>query len=109
MGRSVRNRTFFFTNYEGLRILQSVTNTTLLPTTAIRQGDFSGINPQTGKPFPAIIDPTTGQPFPENTIPASRIDPVSRAILARIPLPNNPNAPPGENNDINVGLHRVDH
>ena len=102
-----RNRTFFFTNYEGLRILQSVTNTTLLPTTAIRQGDFSGINPQTGEPFPAIIDPTTGQPFPENTIPASRIDPVSRAILDRIPLPSNPNAPPVENNDINVGLHRV--
>ena len=102
-----RNRTFFFTNYEGLRILQSVTNTTLLPPTALRQGNFSGINPQTGNPFPAIIDPTTGQPFPENTIPASRIDPLSRAILDRIPLPNNPNAPSGENNDINVGLHRV--
>jgi hypothetical protein len=103
-----RNRTFFFTNYEGLRILQSVTNTTLLPPTAVRQGDFNGINPQTGNPFPAIIDPTTGQPFPRNTIPASRIDPMSRAILDRISLPNNPNAPPGENNDINVGLHRVD-
>jgi hypothetical protein len=103
-----RNRTFFFTNYEGLRILQSVTNTTLLPTAAIRQGDFSGTNPQTGEPFPPIIDPTTGQPFTENTIAASRIDPLSRAILDRIPLPSNPNAPPKENNDTNVGLHRVD-
>jgi hypothetical protein len=102
-----RNRTFFFTNYEGLRILQSVTNTTLLAPAAIRQGDFSGINPQTGNPFPPIIDPATGQPFPGNTIPASRIDPLSRAILARIPLPNISNAPPLENNDINVGLHRV--
>jgi hypothetical protein len=102
-----RNRTFFFTNYEGLRILQSVTNTTLLPTAAMRQGDFTGINPQTGHPYPQIIDPTTGQPFPGNTIPASRIDPLSRAILDRIPLPSNPNAPPGKNNDINVGLHGV--
>jgi hypothetical protein len=102
-----RNRTFFFTNYEGLRILQSVTNTTLLPPAAIRQGDFSGINPQTGNPFPPIIDPSTGQPFLGNTIPASRIDPLSRAILDRIPLPSNPNAPPGDNNNINVGLHRV--
>ena len=101
-----RNRTFFFTNYEGLRIVQSITNTTLLPPKAIRQGDLSGINPQTGKPFPPIIDPTTGQPFPGNTIPASRIDPLSRAILDRIPLPSNPNAPPVENNDINVGLYR---
>jgi hypothetical protein len=102
-----RNRTFFFTNYEGLRILQSVTNTTLLPSATIRQGDFSGINPQTGNPFPPIIDPNTGQPFLGNIIPPSRIDPVSRAILARIPLPNNPSAPTGENNDINVGLHNV--
>jgi hypothetical protein len=102
-----RNRTFFFSNYEGLRILQSVTNNTLLPTAAIRQGDFSGTNPQTGNPFPTIIDPTTGQPFQGNTIPPSRIDPLSRAILDRIPLPNNPSAPPGCCNDINVGLHRV--
>jgi hypothetical protein len=102
-----RNRTFFFTNYEGLRILQSATNTTLLPPAAIRQGDFSGISPETGEPFPAIIDPTTGQPFPGNIIPPPRIALVSRAILDRIPLPNNANAPPGENNDINVGLHRV--
>ncbi len=102
-----RNRTFFFTNYEGLRILQSVTNTTLLPTNAIRQGDFNGINPETGNPFPAIIDPNTGQPFQGNIVPPSRLDPLSRAILARIPLPNNPGAPSGENNDINVGLRTV--
>jgi hypothetical protein len=102
-----RNRTFFFTNYEGLRILQSITNTTLLPPTAIRQGDFSGINPETGNPFPPIIDPNTGQPFQGNTIPTSRIDPVSSAILDRIPLPNVPTAAPGENNDVNVGLHNV--
>jgi hypothetical protein len=102
-----RNRTFFFSNYEGLRILQSVTNTTLLPPAAIRGGDFSGINPQTGNSFPAIIDPSTSQPFQDNLIPPSRIDPVSRAVLNRIPLPNYPDAPSGENNDINVGLHSV--
>jgi len=102
-----RNRTFFFTNYEGLRIRQSITNTTLLPTAAIRAGDFSGINPETGNPFPALINPGTGQPFQGNIIPASSIDPVSRALLDRIPLPNNSGAAPGENNDINVGLHSV--
>ncbi len=100
-----RDHTFFFGNYEGFRIRQSVTNTTLLPTAAEHQGDFSGTNPLTGRPFPAIIDPATGQPFPGNMIPEDRIDPVSRAILARVPLPNRPGAPPGQNNDINVGLH----
>lgn len=102
-----RDRTFFFANYEGLRIHQSVTNTTLLPSGALRRGDFSGINPLTGLPFPAIIDPTTGQPFPGNRIPAEQIDPLSRAILDRLPLPNQPSAAPEGNNNINVGLRRV--
>ena len=102
-----RDRTFFFSNYEGLRVHQSVTNTTLLPTAAERSGILSGINPVTGQPFPAIINPSTGQPFSGNLIPASDIDPFSQALLAREPLPNQPNTAPGENNNINVGLHRV--
>lgn len=102
-----RDRTFFFANYEGLRIRQSVTNTTLLPTQALRGGDFSGLNPLTGQPFPAIINPSTGQAFQGNQIPAAMIDPLSRAVLARLPLPNQPNAPPGANNNINVGLRNV--
>ena len=109
-----RDRTFFFTNYEGYRIRQSVTNTTLLPTAAERAGDFSGIDPasQTGKPFPTIIDAngcppgtTPGQPFPGNQVPVSCFDPLSAAVLDRVPLPNRPNAPPGQNNNLNVGQH----
>ncbi len=102
-----RDRTFFFANYEGLRIRQSITNRTLLPPDALRHGDFSGLNPLTGQPFPAIIDPATHQPFPGNQIPEVGIDPLSRAILARLPLPNLPNAPAGQNNNINVGQRRV--
>jgi Carboxypeptidase regulatory-like domain len=102
-----RDRTFFFANYEGLRIHQSVTNTTLLPTAAERAGILSGINPVTGQPFPAIINPSTGQPFAGNQIPALEINPLSQALLAREPLPNQPNAAPGQNNSIDVGLHRV--
>lgn len=102
-----RDRTFFFGNYEGFRVRQSVTNTTLLPTEALRQGNFSGINPLTGQPFPAIIDPATGQAFLGNQIPAGRIDPLSAAVLARLPLPNMPGAVPGSNNDINVGRKNI--
>ncbi|MFB3920593.1 MAG: carboxypeptidase-like regulatory domain-containing protein [Terriglobia bacterium] len=102
-----RDRTFFFANYEGLRIHQSVTNTTLLPSAALRSGDFSGINPLTGLPFPAIINPSTGQPFDGNMIPESEINPLSRAVLDRVPFPNQPDAPPGNNNNINVGLRSV--
>jgi Carboxypeptidase regulatory-like domain len=102
-----RDRTFFFTNYEGLRISESVTNTTLLPTAAERAGVFTGINPATGQPFPAIVNPSTGQPFPGNQVTASQINPISAALLARVPLPNEPNAPPGANNSTDVGLHAV--
>ena len=103
-----RDRTFFFANYEGLRILQSITNTTLLPTAAMRQGDLDGANPLTGQPFPAIIDPAKGTRFSGNQIPESAIDALSSAVLAREPLPNLPDAAPGENNTLNVGLRRVD-
>ncbi|HXJ95640.1 MAG TPA: carboxypeptidase regulatory-like domain-containing protein [Terriglobia bacterium] len=102
-----RDRTFFFGNYEGFRIHQSITNTTLLPTAAERTGDFSGINPATGQPFPPIINPATGAPFPGNQIPLANINPVSSALLALVPLPNQPNAAAGTNNSIDTGLRNV--
>jgi hypothetical protein len=142
-----RDHTFFFSNYEGFRVRQSVTNTTLLPPEALRRGDFSAL--LTGKLFspcsqpgnpagPAdplfdtgtVFDPDTERPFtcsngsadkPNviglkdplayngqlNVIPPDRIDSLSRAVLERLPLPNQPNAGPGDNNHINVGLRRV--
>ncbi|HSE98436.1 MAG TPA: carboxypeptidase-like regulatory domain-containing protein [Blastocatellia bacterium] len=101
------NRTFFFGNYEGLRVRQGLTSQTLLPTAAIRNGDLSGINPGTGLPFPTIIDPQTGNPFPGNRIPQGRIHPLSQALLDRIPLPNIPGASPGQNNHVNLDTKRV--
>jgi hypothetical protein len=47
------------------------------PTQAMINGDFSGLG--LGSDF-QILDPQTGQPFPNNVIPASRIDPVSKAF-----------------------------
>ncbi len=102
-----RDRTFFFANYEGLRVRQSVTNTTLLPPQALRQGDFSGMNPLTGGPFPPIINPATGQPFTNNQILPQEIDPLSRAILDRLPPPNLSKALPRANNNINIGRRNV--
>ena len=87
-GRVVPDRLFFFYGQE-FRNIESIRgnglNLTRTPTAAQRAGNFAGLA--------AIVDPLTGQPFPGNVIPADRIDPVSRAMAERFPLPNaDPNA-----------------
>lgn len=80
-----RNKTFFYTVYEGS--IGGDTATMLNPTVPLeswRKGDFSSLLPGT-----VIYDPTTGQPFANNQIPASRINPVSQKLQDRYyPLPN---------------------
>jgi len=85
-----RNKLFFMMAYEGLRERSSGEDSTIVPTAAMRSGDFSGL-PVT------IYDPTTtrtvnGQnvrdPFLGNRIPANRIDPVAANLLKFVPLPN---------------------
>lgn len=90
-GPIVRNRTFFFGAYEGIRIRQAQTLLASVPTPQMVRGDFSGLlsasNPWT-RAVTRINDPLTGQPFPNNVIPASRIDSVGAKVAARYPLPN---------------------
>src|SRR5262249_27810005 len=83
-----KNRSFFFLNYEGERINKSVTKTFTVPTEAMRLGDFGGL--------PPIYDPlSTGgsgrrSAFANNQIPVTSIDPLARAFLNKVPLPNRP-------------------
>jgi hypothetical protein len=80
-----RNKTFFFYSYETSRgsITQQLLNPTV-PLAAWRNGDFSGLLPQT-----VIKDPTTGQPFQGNIIPQDHLNLVSLKIQDRFyPLPN---------------------
>jgi hypothetical protein len=102
-----RDRTFFFTQFEGFRIRQTLTNTTLLPTAAEREGLFTGTNPATGEAFPAILNPSAGQPFPGNYIPKSAMDPLSLSLLALVPFPNQPSTLNGADNSIDTGLHSL--
>jgi outer membrane receptor protein involved in Fe transport len=78
-GPLMRNRAFFFGDYEGTRIAQGVLRTGRVMTANERAGIFGTTT---------IRDPLTGQPFPNNTIPANRIDPVAARIVAMLPLPN---------------------
>jgi hypothetical protein len=81
-GPIIRGKTFFFVNYQGMRLRQGQTYLSTVPSERMRNGDFSEIN----RP---IFDPLTGQPFPNNQIPQSRWDPAARNILNDlIPAPN---------------------
>jgi hypothetical protein len=84
-----RNKTFFFTNYEGQRSAGAATSTTsqnTVPTTQQRAGDFSDVRLQNGapviiyNPFSTYLnndDETMRNPFPANRIPASMMDPIA--------------------------------
>jgi carboxypeptidase family protein/TonB-dependent receptor-like protein len=77
-GPLMKDKAYFFADYEGTRITRGVTRITQVPTLDQRAGRFTT----------TIRDPLTGQPFPNNTIPSDRIDPVTAAVLAMVPPPN---------------------
>ena len=82
-GPIVKARTFFFGSYQGTDQKSAPQDrNTLVPTAAMRSGDFSAITRQLRNPF-------TGEPFPGNQIPVGLFNPAAREILDDwIPLPN---------------------
>lgn len=78
-GPVVKNRAFFFGSYEGYRQVGSAFSfSAVVPTTAERSGDFTGVTP-------VPIDPGTGQPYPNSKVP---VDPVISKFLQYVPGPN---------------------
>jgi hypothetical protein len=82
-GPIMKNRMFYFGNYEGYRQATSSLQTALTPTQAMFNGDFSAA----GLPTiydPTTYDPTTGlrQPFMNNMIPMGRINNTAKGLLA---------------------------
>lgn len=102
-GPIIRNKSFFFFNYEGLRHTRSQTMVATVPTLEEINGDFamSGAtiyNPFSTRPNPAFdptrpISPSNPQvirdQFPDNMIPENLIDPKAALFLQKyIPRPN---------------------
>ncbi len=97
-GPILKNRLFFFFNYEGTRIKQGVSRTATVPLPNERIGDFSPATAAAlGIKYPTIYDPTTCQPaysgsncqpFANNQIPAGEIDSSVAALMTLFPLPN---------------------
>jgi hypothetical protein len=80
-GPLLRSRTFFFASYEGMRERQGLVFNNIVPTAAMRAGDFSA----SSRP---IYDPLTRQPFPNNVIPAGRLSPQAIYFARFLPDPN---------------------
>lgn len=98
-----RNKTFFFVAYEGLRLRQNTTGSTIVPTAAMRQGDFSGLVDADGRNYTIYdpwsvkqVNPTTftKSPFPNNQIPASLESPLAQHLYSIMPLPTLPSINP---------------
>jgi hypothetical protein len=109
-GPVVRNKVFFFGDYQGfLRDRPGELVRSVAPE-SWRRGDFSGVSV-------TIRDPVTGQPFPGNRVPIARFSPIARAILANqtlYPLPNrggdaqNLVAPSSDRQRVHQGDFKVD-
>src|SRR4051812_34371854 len=107
-GPIIKNRTFFFGDYEGLRQGFPVTFTSTVPTALQKAGDFSKTFASDGTQI-VIYDPSTlttlangtrqRSPFAGNLIPSGQFDPVARKIAGYYPAPNQVGDPVTGNNN----------
>lgn len=90
-GRIIRDKLFFFTNYEGYRRAQERAFVNTVPTADIRAGNFSAVrdvyDPSTLRTAPGTASGFTRDPFPGRTIPANRFDGVTSRLIQAYPLP----------------------
>ncbi len=80
-GPVLRNRTFFFSSYEGTTIRQEAIYNSPTIAPEMLQGDFSSLSRR-------INDPLTRVPFPNNKIPEARFSNASKFFFPHILLPN---------------------
>ncbi|MEX2260941.1 MAG: TonB-dependent receptor [Bryobacteraceae bacterium] len=117
-----KDRTFWFFNYEGLRLRQGQTFSPSVPTAQMRTGNLSELpnaifDPATTAPDPARPNGFVRQPFPGNVIPANRIDPIANFFLQPewIPLPIQPGIAANLRREFSIPSHynqetiKVDH
>jgi hypothetical protein len=86
-GPLVRNRTFLYATYEGVREPNEVTVSHVVPPDAFRSGDLSSVSA-------VIRNPITGEAFPNNQVP---INPASARILNAMYERQNQNTGPAIN------------
>jgi Carboxypeptidase regulatory-like domain len=86
-GPIVKDKTFFFGNYEGQRFATTLTNNSFVPTKQFVSGKFTfnGTDPVTGAPFSTPIDVST--PNSPNNVFHLPLDPIVQKIFSKYPAP----------------------
>jgi hypothetical protein len=94
-GPILKNKAYFFVDYQRTRAANGGSATARVPTQAERDGDFSVLAAASGQniynPFNssgAVVDPSSRTQFPNNQIPANMISTAAQNLLQLIPLPN---------------------
>jgi outer membrane receptor protein involved in Fe transport len=119
-GPILRNKLFYFVDYQGSRVSTSSIDFSSVPTPAEVGGDFSDLGSTIYDPATTVLGPDgsviSRQPFPGNIVPTTRLDPVAHNMARLFPAPNVPGAQGGNNyvqvdpskNQIDQGDVRVD-
>lgn len=87
---SKREKLFFFVSEEWIRFRQEKTGSAIVPSAAMRTGNFSELLNATNPFFRrtvAVRDPLNNTPFPGNVIPTNRLSTNGAGLLRAYPLP----------------------
>ncbi|MFN7919676.1 MAG: carboxypeptidase-like regulatory domain-containing protein [Bryobacteraceae bacterium] len=85
-----KDKLFFFVSEEWISYRREKTGTAVVPSAAMRNGDFSELLSASNSWFRraiAVRDPESGSPFPNNVIPASRLSRNGTGLLRAFPAP----------------------
>ncbi|MCU1272694.1 MAG: Cna B-type protein [Bryobacterales bacterium] len=100
-GPIIKNKTFFFGDYQGTRAKNGGSQVLRIPTAAERTGDLRALAAASGQD---IFDPASGatpadrKQFSGNVIPTARLSQPALNLLGMLPLPNIPGAGPTDPN-----------
>ena len=89
-GPIVKNKLFFFSDWERTTKRQAASALRTVPTAAMRTGDFSATGTTLFDPATGATDGSGRLAFPGNRIPTARIDPAAALMTGLIPAANQP-------------------
>ena len=95
----LKDRAFFFMDYEGLRAYAHVLTQAILPTTTQATGLFTSDGTANGTPI-GLQNPYTGTQYANGQVPLSdpNVNPLAIKVLSLLPRPNIPGAAQTANN-----------